>query len=96
MIGLREGCNKAMEVASEKGIDNFSHYRMTIGSNLDVYLQRQLTELKAEELATLSNSMLFIKTKYIARDSLLEKAIEGRERFVYGEYSIIPFEKECN
>lgn len=93
IIGLKEGCCKAMEIASERGIDNFSHYRMTIGSNLDVYLNRPLTELKAEELETLSNSMLFIKTKYIARDSLLERAVEGRERFVYGEYSIIPFEK---
>ena len=95
MIGLKEGCNKAMEIASERGIKNFSHYRMTIGSNLDVYLNQQLTELKAEELKTLSNSMLFIKTKYIARDSLLERAVEGRERFVYGEYSIIPFEGEA-
>ena len=83
-----------MEIASEKKIENFSHYRLTIGSNLDVYLNRQLTELDADELATLSNSILFIKTKYIARDSLLKNAVEGRERYVYGEYSIIPFEEQ--
>lgn len=93
IIGLKEGCRKAAEVAQERGIENFSHYRMTIGSNLDVYLNRQLKELDSEELATLSNSMLFIKTKYIARDSILEKAVDGKERFVYGEYSIIPFER---
>ena len=94
VIGLEAGCNKAMEIASEKKIENFSHYRLTIGSNLDVYLNRQLTELDADELATLSNSILFIKTKYIARDSLLKNAVEGRERYVYGEYSIIPFEEQ--
>lgn len=91
-IGLKEGCNKAMQIAKEKGIENYSYYRFKTGDNLDVYLNRQLQELEPEQLHELSNTILFVKGKYIQRDSLLNRATKGKECFKYGGYSIIPFE----
>ncbi len=94
-IGLKEGCNKAMQIAREKGITNYSYYRFKTGDNLDVYLNRSLNELEAEQLPELSNTILFVKGKYIQRDSLLNRAFyaeKEREAHFYGQYAVIAFE----
>lgn len=93
-IGLKEGCQRAMEVAAEKGIDQYAYYRFKTGDNLDVYLGQKLKHIEAEELASLENTILFVKKKYIVRDVQLGEAVAGKENNImeYGEYAIIPFE----
>lgn len=93
VIGMKEGCSKALEMAREKGIENFSYYRLKGGDNFDVYLGTKLKEADAATLDSLENSILFIKTKYIKRDSLLNAAVYGKQRVEYGAFSVIPFEK---
>lgn len=90
-IGLKEGCSKAIELAQERGIENYSYYRFVTGDNLDVYLGKQLALLEEGDLAHLQNSILFIKKKYIRRDAALENAVEGKEIYTYGEYAFILF-----
>lgn len=94
VIGMKEGCCKALEMAGEMGIENFSYYRLKGGDNFDVYLGSKLKEADAAALGSLENSILFIKTKYIKRDSLLNAAVAGRQRVEYGAFSVIPFEKD--
>ncbi len=93
-IGLKEGCREAMEVAAKKGIGNYAYYQFKTGDNLDVYLGREVKPLKGEELENLESTILFVKKKYISRDTLLGNAVAGRENEImeYGEYAIIPFE----
>ncbi len=91
-IGLEEGCRKAMEIAGERGIENYSYCHFKTGDNLDVYLGKQLRQVAPEELGSLSNTILFVKSKYIKRDALLGDAVAGRQIYEYGEFSIIPFE----
>lgn len=93
IIGLKEGCRRAMEVAAEQKIDNYAYYQFKTGDNLDVYLGKEVKLLKGEELESLNNTMLFVKKKYIARDTLLGNAVAGKENHImeYGEYAIIPF-----
>lgn len=93
-IGLKEGCRRAMEVAAQKGIGNYAYYQFTTGDNLDVYIGKEIKPLKGEELEKLSSTMLFVKKKYISRDTLLGNAVAGKESEImeYGEYAIIPFE----
>ena len=90
--GLEEGCAKAMEVAKEKNIGNYAYYRFKTADNLDVYLGKELKKLEGNDLENLSGTILFVKSKYISRDSLLNKAVQGKEQLVFGKYSIIPFE----
>ncbi|MBE6229866.1 MAG: hypothetical protein E7119_04670 [Bacteroidales bacterium] len=94
IIGLKEGCRRAMEVAAEKKINNYAYYQFKTGDNLDVYLGKQVRLLDGEELEGLKGTMLFVKKKYIARDTLLGNAVTGKENQImeYGEYAIIPFE----
>jgi hypothetical protein len=93
IIGLKEGCRRAIEVAAEQKIDNYAYYQFKTGDNLDVYLGKEVRLLKGEELESLNNTMLFVKKKYIARDTLLGNAVAGKENHImeYGEYAIIPF-----
>lgn len=92
MIGMRQGCEKAAELAKEKGIDNYAVYDFRSGVNFDVYLGKQLDIVEKEELPILENAILFVKHRDIARDSTLRNALGTRKIYRYGEYSFAAFE----
>lgn len=91
MIGMKAGCERAMELAAENGIKEFVYYDFKAGDNFDVYLGQQLKRLSKEELPVLSEAVLFVKTRDIERDSVLNAAVGHKETYEYGEFSIIPF-----
>ena len=102
-IGLKKGCEDAMEVAKAKNITNFAYYRFKTGDNLDVYLNQSVKQLEeadfqqSEQAAfpqaePLKSTIVFTKHKYIKRDSLLNKAVQNKEIRYYGQYAFIAFE----
>lgn len=101
-IGLKKGCEDAMELAKEKNISNFAYYKFKTGDNLDVYLNQSVKLLEEADFqqagqadaphTALSNTIVFTKHKYIKRDSLLNKAAQDKEIRYYGQYALIAFE----
>ena len=94
-IGLKKGCEDAMELAKEKNISNFAYYKFKTGDNLDVYLNQSvklLEEADFQQAEPLKSTIVFTKHKYIRRDSLLNKAAQDKEIRHYGQYAFIAFE----
>ena len=45
-IGLKKGCEEAMEVAKARNITSFAYYKFKTGDNLDVYLNQSVKQLE--------------------------------------------------
>lgn len=106
-IGMKEGCTVALEKAEEHGFSRFVHYNFHTSENFDVYFKEMLEkegagrqeieafaieEIEKEDIGSLHGSVLFLKSRHIAKDPELAKAIEGRESYRYGMSTIVLFE----
>ena len=105
-IGMKEGCMVAMEKAEEYGSSRYVHYNFHTSENFDVYFKEflkqegksrkeieefRIHEIAKDEIAGLSNSVLFLKSTHIAKDPELAEVIKGRESYRYGISTIIIF-----
>lgn len=91
IIGMRNGCEKAAELAKEIGTDKYLYYDFSSGINFNVYLGKPVEKVNQEQLPEIEKAILFIKTRSIPKDTLLMEAIGEKEIITYGTYSIIPF-----
>lgn len=105
LIGAKNMCLCAKQVAEQYGIDNYSIYSIKVGQNFDVYFKEMMhndgkstAEISAleinkkseKDLQSLNNTLLIVETKDASKDTLLRRAIAGYKIISSGKYSIIP------
>lgn len=108
IIGMRKGCDKAMQLGKNNGIDNYSYYNFKAGENFDVYFKDQmqaegasrskiakfsLHKTTKEELNNLSKTILIIEERDLKKDSLLRAVTDPYSKYKYGQFLIVPITK---
>ncbi len=90
-IGYRELSKSGKEIALQKGINSYYFYNLDRGENMDVYLNKELKELKESDLnkKQLGHAILFIQTADIESTPLLKEVVSGKEKMIKGKYSIV-------
>ena len=81
-IGIREGCEHAIQKAKASG-EEVCYYDFSSGPNLDYYLKQhgmKIREVGKDEISDVKGVILFCKTRYIRKDSLLNKKVSALPR----------------
>lgn len=81
-IGIREGCEHAIQKAKASG-EEVCYYDFSSGPNLDYYLKQhgmKIREVKKSEISDVKGVVLFCKTRDIRKDSLLNKRVAALPR----------------
>lgn len=107
-IGMKQGCEKAMELGAKNGIDNYSYYDFKAGENFDVYFKDKMLKqgvkkekiaefkihkIEKEELQKLSRTILIIKARDVKKDTLLNNVTAQYEHYKFGQFLIVPITK---
>ena len=93
-IGFGEMAQKAQTIAREQGIKNYYYYPFRSGENMDAYLNQEINQIDLAGISSLIDKqkfILFVKNKDIIRNADLQKIIENRTSYTFGDYSIIVF-----
>jgi hypothetical protein len=91
MIGLSELCDKAKNIASQKGGANYYYCKMNKADNLDIYLGHPLEKLTMHDLYKPNNpikkpAILFLYHRSIEHNDSLRLFIKGKKIHQSGNY----------
>jgi len=90
MIGLKELCNHAQEVAVKQGAENYYYCEMSRGDNMDVYLGVKPGKLLKQDLYDTTKiknpAILFLWQKAIDRNDSIQAFIKNRPMYRSGNY----------
>src|SRR5574344_1128636 len=108
IIGMHNGCEKAMKLGKSNGIDNYSYYNFKAGENFDVYFKDQMQadgvskskitkfvmhKTEKEQLNNLSKTILIIEERDLKKDTLLRTVTKPYIKYKYGQFLIVPITK---
>ncbi|MBW8325124.1 MAG: glycosyltransferase family 39 protein [Prolixibacteraceae bacterium] len=90
IIGLKELCEHAQEVATKQGAENYYYCEMSRGDNLDVYLGVKPGKLLIKDLYDTNKikrpAVLFLWQKAIDRNDSIQTFIKNRPMYRSGSY----------
>lgn len=92
-IGYGNLAGKGEALAKKHGITTYTSYKVPRAVGMEVYLKKDVTEVKWEDLQedwmAKEHTILFLRNKVIEREEPLQKLIEGKERYEVGQYSVV-------
>lgn len=104
--GCKKAIELSQKMTGKGEAPVFSFYDFNAGPNLDAYFKKymkqsgqytakeiaafKMRKLQKEELSTLSNVIMFVKTRDFGKDSVLNAATGELPRYNFGEFSIVP------
>ena len=101
MLGVRDGCMEAMEIARRKD-SPLLYYDLSTGPNLDYYFKQKglsIKEIDKDGLSGQFDGVLFFRQRRIRKDSLLRSVLGDKEYVKLGDnicYADFTIEKDYN
>lgn len=91
LIGMGELSEKAREISRQKGAENYYYCRISRADNLDVYLGKELTELRIKDLyhspqKIKKPAILFVSQRIINRSDSMQRYLQGRPMVRLGKF----------
>ncbi|MPM31199.1 hypothetical protein SDC9_77753 [bioreactor metagenome] len=90
-LGWSKLCEKAYTVAAEKEVSDYYVYGISRAENMDVFLKKKIILADKEEIVNnkLAGQLLLISKKTIKKNSDIQSAILGKERYEVGKYVVV-------
>ncbi len=81
-LGYGEITKKALELSEGNKDAVYYYYKVTRAENMDVYLGKDPVPLTLEEITSneFTSGILFLRTKYVAREEALGAFVEKQEK----------------
>ena len=90
-LGWSKLCKKAYTVAAEKKVSDYYVYGISRAENMDVFFKKDIILADKEEIVNnkLAGQLLLISKKTIKKNSDIQSAILGKERYEVGKYIVV-------
>jgi len=92
-IGWNNLCTKAKELSAGQQITDYWVYHISRAENMDVYLGKDIIKVEKEDIIkqSITHKLLLLPTKNITNDMEILAALQNREQYQIGKYTIVVF-----
>lgn len=92
-MGWNNQCTKAKEISEERRIADYWVYHISRAENMDVYLGKDIIKINKEDIMkqSITNKLLLLPTKNMINDPEIRAALQKREQYQIGKYTIVVF-----
>jgi 4-amino-4-deoxy-L-arabinose transferase-like glycosyltransferase len=92
-LGWNNLCVKAKELSEEHRITDYWVYHISRAENMDVYLGKDIIKVEKEDILKQphENGLLMLPTKDTKNDPEILDALQNREQYQIGNYTIVVF-----
>jgi hypothetical protein len=92
-MGWNNQCTKAKEISEEHRIADYWVYHISRAENMDVYLGKDIIKINKEDIMkqSITNKLLLLPTKNMINDPEIRAALQKREQYQIGKYTIVVF-----